>query len=488
MAKSPPRKMAHLRVRSDADSEIFLIGNDRQLLVRGVGGLEADVPEAIYKLKIKRGAALQESLLDLAGDQDIEARLGAGAVAASSLAASRDSRAPPQEYEALTELAADARSQLGGRGKIDFYIAGCLRLEDEQRRSSKSPLAGMRLYPWSEHGDAITLNAAPAQKTVGVRDAQGGGKKWAVSAFRGKPGIYVLEMQDGDRCLRQIVPILRQWQTWVLVRRAAVEGKLRSSVAVHAFMDDNLTHLGRRLEQGEVSRLALAAGNRIYTSKASIDTFLHAKFDNVLTGLSAAHLMIDAIERYAQEQRAKAPVTLPVEFTAQDVETVIGNLARLLSTTSTEAAPDIVGLKLRAGMALSQAERAITSPPMTWRSWSALQAAALGENPAITLDYDMFGECAWNHDANAYFVWSATRGKIGAFVKNVVETAGYAALPAHVLREFEAAQRVEEIFPTAMALGFGKSTLEEVADRAGIPRNMLSLPSVTAELTRFIKG
>lgn len=495
MATKASRKTAQLRVQSDADAEIFLIGNDRQLLARGVGQLEATLPEAIYKLRIKRGVALKETLFELAGDKQIEERLGIGTVFADALSLS-DAAGPAQpEFDVLTELAAEARKRLGGGRRIDLYIAGCLRLNYEEGHSSRSPLAGMRIYPWKEHANAITLNAAPAQKTLAIDGMSGDAKKWAVSAFRGKPGMYVLEMQDGDRCLRQVIPIMDAWQTWILARRVAVDEKSRVSVSVHVLKrsagmpkSDDHARLGERLEAGEVSRLALAAGSRIYVSRGSIDDFLNMKFDNVLTGLSGAHLMLDAIDRKAQEQVAKTTAALPVEFTHRDVEVVIDNLARLLNSKSVELASDIVGLKLRAGMPISQKESRVTIPPITWRSWAALQAAAVGENPTITLDDDMFGECAWSHDANGYFAWSATRGKIGAFVKNVIETAGYGALPSSIQRGLEAAKLVEQFFPTAMALGTGKSTLQDVADRAGIPRSMLSLPSVANELSRFLKG
>ena len=53
------------------DAEIFLIGNDRQLIKWAVGDLQTRQPKGLYRLKVTRAAAAVESFVELDGDLEI---------------------------------------------------------------------------------------------------------------------------------------------------------------------------------------------------------------------------------------------------------------------------------------------------------------------------------------------------------------------------------------------------------------------------------
>jgi hypothetical protein len=63
---------ASLRVTTHVDAEIFLIGNDRQLVARAVGELRTVQPNGLYRIKATRASAGAERLLELDGDTEIK--------------------------------------------------------------------------------------------------------------------------------------------------------------------------------------------------------------------------------------------------------------------------------------------------------------------------------------------------------------------------------------------------------------------------------
>ena len=69
---APAQGMALLEVETHLDAEIFLIGNDRQLVARAVGKLRIEQPKGLYRIKVTRASAAVERLVDLDNDLAIK--------------------------------------------------------------------------------------------------------------------------------------------------------------------------------------------------------------------------------------------------------------------------------------------------------------------------------------------------------------------------------------------------------------------------------
>src|SRR3982074_3820996 len=69
---APAQEMALLEVETHLDAEIFLIGNDRQLVTRAVGKLRIKQPKGLYRIKVPRGSAAVGQLVDLDNDLKIK--------------------------------------------------------------------------------------------------------------------------------------------------------------------------------------------------------------------------------------------------------------------------------------------------------------------------------------------------------------------------------------------------------------------------------
>jgi hypothetical protein len=86
---------------------------------------------------------------------------------------------------------------------------------------------------------------------------------------------------------------------------------------------------------------------------------------------------------------------------------VITNLTHLLRMPKGRS-PDLVALKLRAKLPLSDEEKAITEPPAYARSWKALLDASTGATPQVNIAADLFARCAANFTSGAYLAWTPT--------------------------------------------------------------------------------
>jgi hypothetical protein len=143
-------------------------------------------------------------------------------------------------------------------------------------------------------------------------------------------------------------------------------------VALHLSRSDRPFALEPEFEPSEVVRIALAAGRRIVSSRDALDIFLDEKFFDPLAGVAAAHLMFDGLERAEADAKSTkiSKARLALQITRYDVQTVMGNLLNLMQTAQ-GFSTDMVALKLRAGMSLTEAENKIATPPVYVRSWEA---------------------------------------------------------------------------------------------------------------------
>lgn len=475
MAETVERPMAMLNVTTHPDAEIFLIGNDRHVVDRAVGQLKTLQPVGLYRLKVMRTTVAEERLLDLDGHLSLDVEL----------------EAPDSAIPFARTLDAAAAQRIGGLESVilgaTFVLVCRGKLSKQAKKGRDAPTQfTCRLLPWA--ANEIDLLADRSSATVRVAD-----EHWTAKGAALDAGAYVLEIDDGSRRSRQILPILPGWQTRVFVRRkpplfVGGSGEADSAggdrdrirpatidVAIHLSRGELPIAFAREHESTEIVRLALAMGRRIIQSPAVIEVFLGGKFADPIAGVAAAHLMFDQIERDAADIASAANNAPATNFTRKDVTEVIGNLTRLFDVGSVASA-DLVALKLRAGMRLAKREKRITVPPIYARSWKTLIDAAVGEQPRVELDAELYAECAGSYSIGSYFGWAPI--DVREFLAQVLrESRGLVNRLAPVAigtvaQRFPASSKmVEEIVLETLAYATGNGRTAPVPDE-GVARRI----------------
>jgi hypothetical protein len=402
---------ASLEVMTHPDAEIFLIGNDRQLIQRAVGKLTTRQPKGLYRLKVTRATAAVEEILEL--DQDQSKRVQVKGL---------DTVVPfirTLGYDNLNRLHALAR----GASSANVLLIG--RMPESSGGGSGEtpapPLASFRVLRWGNAGEE-------AEEIKGDR-SQFGAEDWQVASLSRVPGHYILEFKDGVSTTRQCFPVLPNWQTRIYVRRLPTDAGGGSSglrpqevidVALHLSRPERPLALEPEFEPSEVVRIALAAGRRIVVSRDTLDIFLDEKFFDPLAGIAAAHLMFDGLER-AESEAVSArgdKARLETQITRYDVDAVMTNLINLMHMAQGGISTDLVALKLRAGQPLTDQEKLIATPPTYRRSWEKLNEVSLGAAPQVAFEAGVYRQCVANFAAGPYFAWSPT--SVANYVEQLV--------------------------------------------------------------------
>lgn len=415
---APEREIVSLEVDTHLDAEIFLIGNDRQLVARAVGRLQTRQPTGLYRIKVTRASAAVERLLELDADQKILIDVpGLDTIVPFKRTTGADA------LSKIENLAALAATGDGNSGLANFLLIGRMPAQPwkgEPGSDSISPLSLVRFALWNAPSD-IALEVAKAhEQTVGT-------ERWAFAGKTLQAGTYIIEVQDGIRATRQAVPVLPNWQTRVFLRRQpapAVLGLEKSTrpdlmeIAVHMTRAGMPIALEPVYESSEIARLALAMGSHIIVSREILDIFLNEKFTDPVAGIAAAHLMFDTLE-HARREAAKSSGSLLQSISIEPslVNEVIVNLSNLLLRQQ-GVLPDLVALKLRAKAPLADREKTMTEPPVYAESWETLISASTGATPLINISPDLFGRCVANFTSGAYFAWTPT--SVANYVEHLV--------------------------------------------------------------------
>jgi hypothetical protein len=418
---APAQEMALLEVKTHLDAEIFLIGNDRQLIARAVGRLQTKQPKGLYRIKVTRASAGVERLLELDGDQMLSID-----VPGLDTVVPFQRTTKPEALPKIEGLAARATSGDGNSGPVNFLLVGRMpaaavqQWKGESGPASVSPLSPVRFALWNATSESTSGVSKTEEQTID-------NERWAFGGKTLQPGTYILEVLDGIRATRQAVPVLPNWQTRIFVRRQPAPVVLSSekserpdliNVAVH------MSHVGMPIalqpvyESSEIARLALAMGSHIVVSREILDIFLDEKFTDPIAGIAAAHLMFDTLEHARSEASKSSSFRLQsISIEPALVSEVLTNLFNLLQMPN-GILPDLVALKLRAKVPLADPEKMITEPPVYAQSWEALIGASTGAAPQINISADLFGRCAANYTLGPYFAWTPT--SVASYVEHLI--------------------------------------------------------------------
>lgn len=437
---------AALAVRADEDSEIFVLDADLQRRAYAVGVLRERLPKGIYKLRVVRGGAVVERIVELSADDHVELRT-APAVPIAPIARAAGDHA--REIEALAEAAIAA-----GPGRR--AAPAILVLVHRDGAETPDPLASLTLSRWLRMDERRRPSSDYPHAQIGERH-------WSAWAAGLQPGCHQLELGRG--ALRQAVMVAPGHQTRIFIRR-----RRRTEVSIQ------LAHPGARIvydhegETVEVARRAMETERPIFVAQSLVTRMLHDKWDNPLMGVVGAHLFLAALEREQKttaeprtgglddDVRRRAPDTL---------HEVLRNLEKLLWRPDGELPSDLIALHLRA-LPFTGNHRAfgkVREPPLFWASWRTLLAHSV-PGGAVALTRALWSRVSQAFKSGPYLAWRPGRVSIDAAVEQLVDD---------VLQRSSSRDRIglEKMALRAGDGGGVTPSREEIAAALGAPTSLL---------------
>lgn len=360
-----------LQVRTGSDlAEVFLIDRTFALVQRAIGNLDCTVPQGVYKIKARVGDVATEGWHVLNADQaiDLSDELAIGSpVPFAGTTKTHEYHMYPAEEQSRQVI------ETGGSGAQIFLCA---------RRWSDA--AGSD--PGRSEAPPLSLHRPDGTTVVDVREderARGDGDPMLGAAVELDPGAYLVRRRDASGVVaEQTVIAVRDWQTQVFLLEtqdpddedAQLQGPLEGISVL--MTRGGFTANDGTLRTTEQARLALASERKV--ASEVISQALFAKFDNPMTGLFGAHLMLLAHETEREVERdEKRPseakrLWAPVAFDQTLFDIAVDNLAGLLGLEH----PDVTALATRASNKQLEDLTPVEVPPMLWRSWLLLVEAS----------------------------------------------------------------------------------------------------------------
>ena len=171
-ADSRPPQRVTISITTHADAEIFLIGNDRQLVDRAVGHLRTEQPPGIYRLKVTRAAGATEKLIDVDGDFSEHVT-----VEGLDTIVPFDRTLSPTDRTAIDRVTSRYRQSA-------IMVLGRIVATAGEHVGQLS----VGISPWLDHAVA-----APPSSQATLPD----GTRWVAWGAKARPGTHVVEIDDG---------------------------------------------------------------------------------------------------------------------------------------------------------------------------------------------------------------------------------------------------------------------------------------------------
>jgi hypothetical protein len=339
-------KLVHLSVESgDPIVEIFVIDGQFNLTTKGVGGLEADLPPGLYKVKFKAGSVIKEveAILDPGTDRVTITAPVLDFSSPAPIPGTRTVRTGHMEQAHI--LSREIHGHTGRGGQLFLFV------RDLEKGITSDPSQGLSL---------LTLDGERLfyLNQVGKRDLE---EQWAGGTIELAPGIYRLHLQTRvTGALEQTVVISPGWQTQVFLMRRSF-GK-RESSARRADLT-NASVFMSRLGEGfqperpdlrwtELARMELGS-TRCIVPEDQIEEMLEFKKHNPILALFCAHMLLNG----------------------KDVKTgIVRTMVKRMQSQLGEH-PDVNALVLR--LAELEKDRQVSvppykAPPMLRSSWNTV--------------------------------------------------------------------------------------------------------------------
>lgn len=419
-ADAPPQ--ATVLVRSDPDAEVFLIDGTLRLAARGIGGLEAEVPMGLYKIKVVRGDTIREELINvdtprLSKDLRVEIR------PAVAPAAGEPPRIRPSISlnQVVTDILAEgARLFLPplvqaiagpGYGMPSGRTGTILFVVQHAEGATDRALQKVHLMPWGGAAQARSLATLVELKPVDDPSATVSAGALQVSAEL--PSI--LEMETAAAPIRIVLPVHPRWQTRVFLRqRASIRRPGRGLLSLPGYeVDLQLAEAYAPIadpeaaETRQIALTALSKGRRIMSTPDHLDRLFRFKWRDPLLGIAGLHLLLNSLDAANKARETDAPEPVPPRLQALvDRNVVIDNLQKLLHDDLTGTLnADLAALKLRVDPDAEVGP--IATPPVFWRSWAALSEA--NSRGRAVLEAELWRRVRLSSAVGPYFGWTPHR-------------------------------------------------------------------------------
>jgi hypothetical protein len=476
-----------LTVRSNADTEIFVIDGSLGVRHCAVGFFSKILDSGLYKVRVVRGGGNREQLVDL--DRRREVALYCETFPAIAPIGPMLGTAAPQ-VEALARLAIERHRKWPAEGILVLAHG-----ENRPRAENERLLHDIALRRWDDPTQQFAPAAARPRAAIN-------GEDWQAHWWPAEPGCYVLGYPDGTQRAEQALLVAKpseqgkKWQTRVFLRETSSRtgretssrtGRRVSSSIQMARYDSKVVYRDH-YETIETARNALE-NERPIVSEWLINNLLYGKFENPVMGLVGLHLFLSALEdARAGKRSAVSPTRL--RRAERDIDVVLGNLEKLLGGRPS----DLIALQVRAGRLKGAHVVKVIEPPMFWKSWDVLRQNT-DEGEPVVIDRDFWNRISLSGPAGPYFAWQARA--------DATTIPARYALPFELLREdgelriandvpFAVAdspggRRVLEMSPGSTRAAPALLSVREMARTLGIPLSALADPHgerVTARADR----
>lgn len=416
-----------LTVSTNGDAELTVLDGALNRVSRTVGYYREALDPGLYKLKVNRGGAIREQVVEL-GASDVQVSLYIEDFPAIAPIGSM-----LKNQQAVEKIAQDARRRTD---RHCLFILGRWP-EDSPGR----PFQGLSVFPWRETRAAIDL-ARECRDSARID-----GEHWASIAIplKARGDTYVLEMRNGNFVSRQAIPIAGDWETRIFLRQLP-DAEGRGSGYADGPPCEVSVQMARRgqqvvywdhLETVEVARRALEAGRNIFTSEHLITELLEGKFENPIAGITGLHLLLDTLGGGA-DLTADHPKRALVDEVLENLTGLLqpARKSRLYADPAWAELPDMTALRLRAGRAVEKVE--VSEPPLFKASWDPIKAHASSDG------LSWIGRALWSvtGDANRlgpYLAWVPRRHSVAGTLAQIARQRPDAAVRPESLRRGVAA-------------------------------------------------
>lgn len=348
-----------LIVHSNRDAEIAVLDATLSRVAPVVvGRFDERLATGLYKIKVNRGGAMKEQLIELTpqGQQvsiyidDFPAIAPIGSIVA--------------DQHGLEAMAQDALRRVRG--------PALLLLEHYPASVARAPFSGVRVMPWRKVGEGTALGPICHHSDIF------GDERWSAVALEveRRGDTWVLEVGGTGFSARHAIPLARNWQTRVFMRgHLAREGSgAPCETSVQMAPSHQPVVYWDHWETIEVARRSLETGRNIFSGDLVVD-LLHNKFENPIAGMTGLHLMLDGLASTPQRDWPLAKVQ-QIDEVLENLTSLLqpGRVNRLYNDPAWTELPDMTALRLRAGRLRSQVE--VREPPLFKASWDALKGSA----------------------------------------------------------------------------------------------------------------
>lgn len=350
----------------DPAVEITVIDHNFAGVERGIGKLITRLPAGLFKLRVRTGRNIEDTVLLL--DRDMASLTDNINAPVRAMVAPISGTTTAHEYHAgaVDELAvrseAERTKSVGETSGISLLV----------RMFSAEGASDAAMAPWDK---VRIVDARGNDVLVADQDvrAEVGQDPFALAATAVAPGQYLLRhILDGadvtnptaqdEVVLEQSLIVPVGWNLEVHVLRRVVDGKadIRPRIALHTVRQGQI--IGEE-ERGllEIARIALADERPVLGIE--LEQLLIRKFDNPIAGILGAHLLILGQENGQMFEPG-----------------LLNTIVRNLRISMGDDHPDVEALSLRCtDERLRTKQRRMAHAPMFERSWRLLVEASYAE-------------------------------------------------------------------------------------------------------------